>query len=195
MNTSRNHDFLENKWNQIYKQSNLLEPANVLVNNEFLLQKKGCALDLACGLGANALFLAEQGLETHAWDISDIALNKIKKNALQKNLNLSVKKVFLEPKSLPKNTFDVIVVSRFLDRLLCNAIMEGLKVNGLLFYQTYVKEKVTSSGPKNPDYLLSRNELLDLFQPLKLVSYTENSLIGDLNHGERNEAFFVGQKV
>ena len=185
---------IEAKWDDIYEKSVISRPVDVLVENSFLLPKKGCAIDLACGLGANALFLAEKGLDVHAWDISSVALNKLKQNARQKNLKVSVKQVLIQPEALLKNTFDVIVLSRFLDRSLCNAIMESLKPDGLLFYQTYVKEKVASNGPGNPEFLLARNELLQLFQPLTLVVYRENSLIGCLQCGERNEALFVGQK-
>lgn len=185
---------VEAKWDRIYNNTDLSLAADVLVENSFLLPINGCALDLASGLGANALFLAEKGLVTHAWDSSSVALKKLAHHALQKNLTIATKKVFIEPSSLPKNTFDVIVVSRFLDRFLCNAIIDSLNQNGLLFYQTYVKIKPDSAGPKNPAFLLDRNELLNLFNPLNLVAYRENHLIGNLQLGERNEALFVGQK-
>ncbi|NOR71357.1 MAG: methyltransferase domain-containing protein [Methylomarinum sp.] len=185
---------IEAKWDGIYQNTGYSIPADVLVENSFLLPSSGRALDLACGLGANALFLAEQGLSVHAWDISLVALDKLQKNATQKGLEVATKQVFIEISTLPKSSFDVIVLSRFLDRSLCNAIMECLKPDGLLFYQTYVREKIASNGPKNPDFLLARNELLTLFKSLKVVAYRENSLIGDLECGERNEALFVGQK-
>ena len=185
---------IEVKWDGLHEKASFSSPANVLVENSFLLPDQGSALDIASGLGANALFLAEQGLDVHAWDISSVALNKLQLKAKQKNLSISVKQVFIQPNCIPKNAFNVIVVSRFLDRSLCNAIMESLKPDGLLFYQTYVRDKLASSGPKNPDFLLARNELLKLFQPLKVVVYEENSLIGDLAYGERSEALFVGQK-
>ena len=185
---------IEVKWDELYEKTCLSVPATVLVENSFLLPDQGSALDIASGLGANALFLAEKGLDVHAWDISSVALNKLQQKAKQKNLNISVKQVFIEPNCIPKKAFSVIVVSRFLDRSLCNAIIEGLKPDGLLFYQTYVRDKLTSSGPKNPDFLLARNELLKLFQPLKVVVYEENSLIGNLAYGERSEALFIGQK-
>lgn len=185
---------IKDKWDSVYQKTQVSFPVEVLIENSFLLPKKGLALDLACGLGANALFLAEHGLSVHAWDISKIALNKLEKNASEKKLKVTTKQVFIQSSSLPENTFDVIVLSRFLDRSLCNAIMAGLKPDGLLFYQTYVREKITSNGPKSPDFLLARNELLTLFKPLRLLVYRENSLVGDLKSGERNEAFFVGQK-
>lgn len=198
MNTTKSMtlDFnaIEKKWNDIYQNDDFSLPAEVLTDNSFLLPENGSALDLASGLGANALFMAAHGLETNVWDISSIALKKLQQKAKQKNLSLLVKQVFIEPTIFPENTFDVIVVSRFLDRSLSNAIIESLKIGGLLFYQTYVREKRGTSGPKNPMFLLGRNELLTLFSPLHLVSYRENSLIGDLNCGARNEAFFIGQK-
>ena len=185
---------IESKWDRIYKDSDFSVPANVLLDNEFLLPEQGLALDLACGLGENALFLAEKGLESNAWDISSVALEKLKLKAKKKNLNISVKQRYIEPNCLPENVFDVIVLSHFLDRSLCNAIMDSLKPDGLLFYQTYVREKLDSVGPKNPDFLLGRNELLMLFSPLTVVVYRENSLVGQLDCGERNEALYIGQK-
>jgi 2-polyprenyl-3-methyl-5-hydroxy-6-metoxy-1,4-benzoquinol methylase len=185
---------IEAKWDLNYEKNNISIPADVLLDNVYLLPKKGSALDLACGLGANALFLAEKGLHTHAWDISTVALDRLQLNAQHKQLKVLTRHVFLEPDILPKNTFDVIVITRFLDRKLCNAIMESLKPNGLLFYQTYVRDKLASVGPNNPSFLLARNELIQLFKPLKLVVYKENNLIGDLQCGERNEALFVGHK-
>lgn len=185
---------IESKWDRIYEASSGSSVADVLLNNDFLLPDKGLALDLACGLGENALFLAKKGLETSAWDISSVALGKLKQNAKKNNLTISVKQVHIEPNSLPKNAFDVIVLSHFLDRSLCNAIIDGLKPKGLLFYQTYVREKLGSSGPKNPEFLLARNELLQLFNPLTALLYRENGRVGNLGCGERNEAFFIGQK-
>ena len=191
---STDNQAIEAKWDALYEKASFSVAANVLLENSFLLPEQGNALDLASGLGENALFLAEQGLDVNAWDISSVALNKLQHKAAQKSLNISVKQIALEPNCIPKNTFNVIVVSRFLDRSLSNAIIEGLKPDGLLFYQTFVRDKLTSSGPKNPKYLLARNELLKLFQPLKIVFYEENSRIGNLAHGERSEALLIGQK-
>lgn len=182
------------KWNNIYKKQGVSIPANVLLNHHYLLPTRGCALDLACGLGANALYLAKKGLDTHAWDISTVALNQLQQNAVHTNLKINVKQLEIDSSSLPINTFDVIVISRYLDRTLCKSILASLNQGGLLFYQTYVRDKIDSTGPKNPDYLLARNELLGLFSELKLVFYHENSLLGNTNIGERNEALYIGQK-
>lgn len=189
-------DAITSKWDQIYSKSDLAfsTAIEVLSENNFLLPKTGLALDLACGLGANAIFLAEHGLAVTAWDISAVAINKLKTYAALKDLNISASQEKIIPDSLPKSLYDVIVVSRFLDRSLSDAIIGGLKPDGLLFYQTFIQEKTTPKPPNNPHYLLRRGEMLEIFSPLKLIFYRENALVGNQLLGLRNEAQFVGQK-
>ena len=185
------------KWNSIYNQYDpVCYPATqVLTDNDFLLPTTGAALDLACGLGANAVFLAKQGLAVTAWDISVVAIDKLTAYAVRQGLNINACQQKIEADSFTECCFDVIVVSRFLDRTLSDAIIGALKPDGLLFYQTFTREKTSSKPPNNPDYLLGCNELLALFSPLRAVFYRENGLIGNPLRGLRNEAQFVGQKM
>ncbi|NOR80711.1 MAG: methyltransferase domain-containing protein [Methyloprofundus sp.] len=187
---------LADKWNQIYQSQTIRsEPVAVLVENLFLLPKTGRALDLAGGLGENALLLAKQGLTTEGWYISAVAMRKLQQQADAQALPVKTFTKEITPYSFASACFDVIVVSRFLDRSICNAIMESLKPNGLLFYQTYTQQKVSELGPQNPHFLLVENELLQLFSSLKAVYYRENAGLGEIQHGLRNEAQFIGQKI
>jgi 2-polyprenyl-3-methyl-5-hydroxy-6-metoxy-1,4-benzoquinol methylase len=185
------------KWDEIYASqvNSSLAAAAVLAEHTFLLPETGTALDLACGLGANAFLLAEYGLEVQAWDISAVAVAKVQQAADEKGLEVTVKQVDIQKNTLPENSFDVIVITRFLDRAVCREIMAALKPEGLLFYQTYTKQKITDSPPHNPDFLLAENELLSLFSPLKVIFYQEHGLVGYMEYGERNEALFIGQKT
>ena len=186
---------LSDKWDKIYQVDNSKAvSAAVLAENLFLLPQKGLALDLASGLGANALLLAKQGLTTEAWDISAIAMRRLQQQADAHALSIKTYTREITLQSFSEDTFDVIVVSRFLDRSICNAIMESLKSDGLLFYQTYTQQKTSNLGPKNPRFLLAENELLQLFSPLKRVYYRENLGLGMIHQGLRNEAQFIGQK-
>jgi tellurite methyltransferase len=187
---------IKKKWDGIYaNQANTpLATAAVLAAHTFLLPKTGIALDLACGLGANALLLAEYGLEVQAWDISAVAVAKVQQAADTKGLKVVTQQVDIQKNALPENSFDVIVIARFLDRTLCREIMAALKPEGLLFYQTYTRQKITDSPPHNPDFLLAENELLSLFSPLKVIFYQEYGRVGYMEYGERNEALFIGQK-
>ncbi len=187
---------LGDKWDQIYQSETIkTEPAAVLTENLYLLPAEGIALDLACGLGASALILAKQGLTTQAWDISAVAMHKLQQQADAHALTIKTSTKEITPDSFAANCFDVIVVSRFLDRSICDAIMESLKLNGLLFYQTYTQQKISEQGPNNPRFLLAENELLQIFSALKLVYYRENAGLGELWQGLRNEAQFIGQKI
>lgn len=182
------------KWDRIYSEAlEAPKPCRVLIENAHLLPASGFALDLASGLGGNALFMAERGLNVLALDISPVAVSRLK--ASGKGLNIDAMVFDVEKQSLPEETFDVIAVSRFLDRRLAEPIMQSLKPSGLLFYQTFTRESVSNSGPGNPDYRLASNELLALFGPLRILFYREEGRVGDLSQGFRDEACLIGQKV
>lgn len=184
------------KWNQLYSsnQSDQAVASRVLSDNLHLLPVSGTALELACGLGGNALLLAKQGLEVHAWDCSDVALSRLASQA--DSLDLVVYTELRDIVQLPPlpSSYDVIVVSHYLERDLVPDITNTLKPGGVLFYQTYTINRLDNRGPNNPDYLLGRNELLELFSSMAVLYYREDDRCGDLGSGYRNEAMLVAQK-
>lgn len=190
-----NIEDIKDKWDSRY-QTPAKEPLAVDVLNDHLhlLPMSGKVLDLACGVGANARLLAQHGLETHAWDLSSVAIEQLQQYAESRKLNLRavMRDVVKQPPE--KNSFDVIVVSFFLDRSLCPALIDALVPGGLIFYQTFTKTRVNETGPTNPDYLLDDNELLSLFSPLKIVFYQEQARIGNVMKGYRNQAQLIAQK-
>ena len=185
----------DNKWDKRYSQSEQAgDTCWVLSNNLHLLPTQGKALDLACGLGANAMCLAEQGLETYAWDSSSIALEKLSGFATQRKLTVYTEQRDIEQNPPEPNSFDIIVISQFLYRPIFPALIQALKTNGLLFYQTFHQNKIGSQGPSSPEFLLATNELLQLLQPLELVFYREDSTTGKLEQGLRNLSYYIGRK-
>lgn len=168
-------------------------PAEVLVGYAHLLPPAGRALDVACGRGANALFLAQHGIETVAWDISAVAIEALTGRARRANLPIQAEQRDVVEKPPPASSFDVIVVSRFLDRGLVPALIAALRPRGLIFYQTFLREVAATDGPHNPEYRLGDNELLALFGPLRVLAYHEEGLMGDPARGRRNEAMLVAQ--
>jgi len=190
----------KDKWNARYQsngqtvETEKISPAYVLQEFQHLLPAEGLALDLASGLGANALFLAQHNLQSHAWDISSVAIEKLKAAAksLDLNLHTEVRDVIAKPPE--NNSFDVIVVSHFLDRQTMPDIIAALRKNGLLFYQTFTKVQVQETGPSNEKYRLGKNELLNLCKDLDVIVYGEEGLIGNVESGFRNEVLFIGQR-
>ncbi|MBE9533056.1 MAG: class I SAM-dependent methyltransferase [Proteobacteria bacterium] len=186
---------MQAKWDAIYSKREVSPTAAlVLQQNQHLLPARGVALDLACGQGGNALLLAEAGLDTLAYDISNVAIAQLKLEASAKNLtiNAQVRDVLEQP--LEKASLDVLVISYFLDRALCSSLIDALKPSGLLFYQTYCQQKVNEQGPRNPDFLLKDNELLGLFSSMKVRVYREESVLGSHQKGWRNQAMLVAEK-
>ncbi len=189
------------KWNDRHRQATRSpEPCWGLQENRHLLPSSGTALDLACGLGGNAFFLAAQGLETWAWDISDVAISQVRQTAQRDGLPIhaDVRDVVAQPPAPDgangPSGFDVIVVSRFLDRRLTSTLIDALYVDGILFYQTFIKQAPDRVGPVEDRFRLDAQELLGMFQSLRLLVYREESQVGDLSSGWRNEALLVGQK-
>lgn len=184
------------KWQSIYQKSArpAQRAAEVLVQNRHLLPRSGDALDLACGMATNAIFLAEYGLRTAAWDQSSAAIEQVAENAqrLKLDIEAQVRNVVLKPPA--PGSFDVIVVSRFLDRGLCPAISNAIRPGGLLFYQTFSAHKINDKGPSNPDYLLADNELFQLFADMKIRVYREELQLGDTTQGFRDQVMLVAQK-
>ena len=189
---------LEDKWNRRYQNADDLTEANashVLTGHRNLLPKNGDALDLACGLGANALLMAKQGLNVSAWDIASVAINKLSVaiEAQQLKLQPQIRDVITAPPTA--DSFDVIVVSQFLHRPLIPQLISALKTNGLIFYQTFTQENKGQFGPSNPGFLLQPNELLRLFTSLKILAYQEPRYVGDSANPLNGQAYIVAQQM
>jgi tellurite methyltransferase len=196
MATTHGQYNMQEKWNKRYASAQGAPRAvQVLRENRHLLPSAGEALDLACGLGGNALLLARAGLKVQGWDQSPVAIERLRSCAQADHLPVKamVRDVIAQPPVAA--SFDVIVVSYFLQRELGPVLCAALRPGGLLFYQTFVKDKVSPQGPNNPEFLLAENELLTLFAPLRLRLYREEGMLGDITQGLRNEALLVGQKV
>jgi len=189
-------DDIKQMWDKKYREAS--EPqgiaVEVLQENLHLLPRHGRALELACGLGANALLLSAHGLETHAWDISPVAIDRLNTLARARGLPVHSKAHDVLQSPPEPESFDVIVVSYFLDRALIPHMINALRPNGLLFYQTFTRTRVSDAGPKNEDFRLAENEFLGLFAGMRIVVFREEGRIGDLGRGLRDEAYIIAQK-
>lgn len=185
------------KWDKIYSgQTGTAEPCWVLSSYAYLLPGNGTAVDVASGRGGNALYLAASGLQTTAIDISPVGLEQLQATAQQRSLAIHTRAEPVSEGSLGEAQWDVVVVSNYLQRDLFAGIARALKPDGLLFYETFVKNKCDSSaGPGNPEYLLDNNELLNAFSDLSIRVYIDLQTTGHREEGLRNKACVVAQKI
>ncbi len=186
----------QDKWGVRYRNlgCHTARPARVLSDNLHLLPSKGRALDVACGLGGNALLLARLGFEIVAYDISRVAVAKLNAYAQQQGLRLRAKLRDIVNEPPERSSYEVVTVSYFLERKITTVLIGSLRGRGLLFYQTFTREQVGTCGPENPAYRLGCNELLRLFALQNILLYREEGRVGNISRGFRNEAMLIGQK-
>ncbi|MBD2857590.1 class I SAM-dependent methyltransferase [Spongiibacter sp. KMU-158] len=165
-----------NKWDLKYQgESAQTEPCFILKQQAAFLPDSGNALDLACGLGGNAVYLAEHGFTVDAMDSSAVALQIIGEFATEKQLKINLIHRDVERGALlPANTYDVIAVSYFLFRPLFPALISTLKPGGLIYYQTFNRLRRDKGGPRSPDFLLEVSELAAQFKELETLFYSED---------------------
>ncbi|WFR58761.1 class I SAM-dependent methyltransferase [Anaerocolumna sp. AGMB13025] len=114
----------------------LMQPEGRMVKDMAYFPKEGKILDLACGDGRNTIFLAELGYQVTAVDFSNIAVERLKQFALQKQLEINVQQKNLSEEGayLDLGKFDVILINHY--RLESNfyPVLEGhLKQDGILW--------------------------------------------------------------
>ena len=163
---------------------------------------KGKALDVAAGSGRNALYLAAQGFHVDAIDRDEEVMAQLVATAKQRNLpNLTVRTVDLERATderpeFPKQEYDVIVVFFYLHRALFPSLIESLKPNGVLIYETFIIDNyLRHHHPRRWEFCLAHNELLRLTSTLRVLSYDEGEHNGSHGPGSAFTAQLVAQQA
>jgi tellurite methyltransferase len=186
---------LRDKWDRVYSKNQLLGlPAAVLTDNDNILPVKGIALDLACGLGSNSLFLEARGLEVHAWDISKVAVSSLAERAESLQLNIQTRVVNITAVELPVESYDLVITSHYLDRSLPPAILNATLPGGLICYQTFTAEKQINIGPSNPELLLKPNELQSFVPNCEILAFKDEGQNTNRDHPLAGRAFIIARK-
>jgi tellurite methyltransferase len=159
------------KWNQTYHNQPPKRGTSPIVERFSGLATGRVALDVACGQGSNAKYLADEGFTVDAVDISIEGLKSLKEHAPQVR-SLCVD---LDVFDIPASRYDLIINIRYLNRRLVPQMIEGLRPGGVLIFETYLLTGEEDRRRFRKDYLLRENELLHLFLPLRILFYEERS--------------------
>ncbi|WP_316568208.1 methyltransferase domain-containing protein [Neobacillus sp. YIM B06451] len=177
-------DYARAKWNKKHKErlADMSDPLpNERLKNLSPTVQGGTAIDLACGLGGNSLYLAEQGFVVEAVDISETAIEFVRELAVKRRLNINASVMDLtDSENLPfKNgAYDLIVIANYLDRSLFPYVKRLLKEGGHFFMETYYNSPNKEGGKVSERFRLKPNELLEQFWEWEVLFFEENEQEG-----------------
>lgn len=137
----------------------------------------GRALDLACGPGRNALWLAAAGWRVTAVDRSGVALAMLRERALQLGLEVDTRRADLERGefTIPPDSFDLICDFHYLQSDLFPEIRAGLRPGGLAVAAIHLVDATPGLRPMNRVYLLEPGELRNEFPGWEILHYSEGA--------------------
>jgi SAM-dependent methyltransferase len=141
----------------------------------------GRALDIACGAGRHALWLAEHGWKVTAVDSSSAAIDILQKRAADRGVPVHSVRGDLESHEfvIEPAAYDLIVVVNYLQRDLFPSIRGGVRPGGAVIAVIAMIDDDPNIRPMNPKYLLSPGELRAQFKGWKLIHEFEGKPSGD----------------
>ena len=135
------------EWNKRYRlrehaASDFESPPTPLLVNTASALMPGRALDLACGAGRNALWLAERGWDVTAVDGASVAIETLRARAAERGLPVNVRVADLEKTEfeIEPSRWDLIAICYYLQRNLFESAKRGVKPGGVLISIVHVAE-------------------------------------------------------
>lgn len=131
----------------------------------------GKALDLACGAGRNALWLAEQGWKVTALDGAPAAIEILQRRAAERGATVDARVADLEKGefSIEPSAWDLVVISYYLQRDLFEPAKRGVVPGGTLIAIVHITEP-----GEEPTYKRARpGELRSYFDGWEILHYRE----------------------
>jgi len=169
-------DEIREKWNRRWRER-ADEPHEAdpwLVRVRPLLPAAGRALDLACGRGGNALFLATQGFSVTALDISEEALAQLATVSARRSLPLQTILADLEAGyHLQEQGFDLVLDFFYLHRPLLPQLLAAVRPGGAAVLRTFSLAGPAPATPINPNFVLRPGELPAIFAGWEILLHEE----------------------
>lgn len=164
-------------WNERYGRGCLfgVEPNVVLVEHCSKVAP-GRALDLGCGQGRNAVWLALQGHQVTAVDQSDVAIGQARELAARAGVEIETVTEDVAGWDVPDGEFDLVVLAYVQlpsdQRTAVHATARrGLAHGGTLFLVAHHRDNLEHGvgGPPTPEVLFDEEELAADFAGLQIL--------------------------
>ena len=156
-------------WNRKYAETESLwstTPNRFLVAEASDLEP-GRALDLACGEGRNARWLAERGWDVTGVDISDVAIERARELSAREHHSIEFVRADLLEYEPDPEAFDLVLVF-YLQipaserRVVLDRAAGGLRAGGTLLLVGHDLANLTDGvgGPSDPDLLYTPDDIV-----------------------------------
>jgi len=123
-------------------------------------------LDIGCGSGREAVYLAKRGWQVVAVDNQNEAIQR--SNNLAQENNVSIEAIETDiiqgEYSVAEESFDLIIMFRFLHRPLFEKIQKWLKPGGTFLIETFSIEAAKFGKPKRKHLMVKPNEIKHYFK-------------------------------
>lgn len=171
------------------------EPNVWLAQHADLFKPGMRVLAVADGEGRNSVWMAQQGLQVDAFDISPVGIEKAKKLAQQQGVEVNFSIHGVEDYPWTTGDYDAVVAIfiQFADpdtrATLFKRMKSALKPDGLILLQGYTPKQLEykTGGPPNLSHLYTEELLQDAFGDLdvsELTSYEQVLTEGTQHHGQ-----------
>jgi SAM-dependent methyltransferase len=135
--------------------------------------KPGKALDLACGTGRHAIWLAREGWSVTAVDGSPAAIAILEERASGLSIETRIADLERHEYSIPPEAWDLVIISLYLQRDLFEPAKLGVKPGGVLVAITLLAD-----GREPQRHRLQQGELKQYFTGWEILDYFEGP-VGD----------------
>lgn len=166
------------EWDQRYRSGecaaqDLYAPPTPLVVDTASLLRPGDALDVACGTGRNAIWLAEHGWRVTAVDGAPAAIDVLHEREEERGLAIRAKVADLEAPDfrIEPESFDLICKCYYLQRSLFPQVREGLRPGGVVVAIVHLVRPGEEITYKHA----APGELRAFFDDWEIVCYREGS--------------------
>ena len=165
-------------WNDRYRESETVFGHEA---NQFLVEvaadlEPGTALDLGCGQGRNALWLAELGFTVTGLDLSPVAIEQAHASAAELGIDATFESVDLLTWDPDGQEWDLVLLAYIHLpedlRQAVHAVAErAVALGGRVVVIAHHLDNLTGGvgGPSRPDWLFTQEQLADDFSALDIV--------------------------
>ena len=141
------------------------------------------ALDVACGAGRNALYLAQAEYLVDAVDISVQGLNKARSLCKHRQLNVQWIEADLDSYEFNHGSYDLVILFRYKNIAMMPRLVAALKPGGYLLCEQHLQTRDDVVGPRSTKFRWAAGELSRLVEANELVIESSfEGLVEDPDH-------------